>query len=92
MLTFDLTQLNRELRGVLAIAHDDAIPAAMRYSMVFHRHKTQVVPALAELGIDLTWNDPDMAYEDDIAAYIQAVQELLPIVDRMCTTVKAVKE
>jgi len=53
-----------------------------KYDRIFGIHRGFIRPLLSRMRIRLKWCDPDTTHEDDVTAYMKAVEEqLLPNVE-----------
>ncbi len=69
----DLRHLVSELEEVL---DDDELSWERKYTLVFGSHRTKVVPLLKRAGLTLDYYDPDTSYEEDVRAYVYALDRL----------------
>ena len=71
----DIETLLKTIAATIDIARSSA-DWGMKYDLIFKLYQDNVKPARAKLGIDFDWYDPDMGYEDDVRAYVSALEEL----------------
>lgn len=69
-----LRTLAIELREVL---DDDELEWKQKYDLVFQTHRHKIEPALEDAGLNLEYYDPDTSYEEDVRAYVYALERLL---------------
>ena len=53
-----------------------------KYDAIFSR-MADLMTALCDLGLTLTWCDPDASYEDDVHAVMRAVRQMHETVDKL---------
>ena len=61
------------IEKVRTLYKNDTLCWNYRYDRIFSIHNESIMPRFRELGVDLNWDDPDLDYEDDVKAYVDAL-------------------
>jgi hypothetical protein len=83
IVTGDDLQLVRYFNQLDEISNSSAT-AEVKYDLIFQLHREKINPLLVALGISFEWYDPDTSYEEDVAAYLQAIAGLRANLGSLC--------
>ena len=73
-LKSDIQSIIKSISILHAIAHSE-VSWQTKFELVFTQADS-VKDAIKGIGIELEWVDPDTSYEDDLMAFIQALDEI----------------
>jgi hypothetical protein len=64
------------------VAENDSMDWETKYKLIFSKEVSiRLNSLLRQLGMELNYCDPDSGYDDDVRAYIWAVEEKLPALE-----------
>lgn len=65
-------------KKAIKIRDNKYIPGAQKYNLMFF---DGLRDEIEKTGIRIKWHDPDSTYEEDVRAYVNAVEELLGAIE-----------
>ncbi len=60
---------------LIALKNHPSVDFELLYDVVFATHSECISPIIEMLGMKFDWCDPDTSYEEDVEAYLNALDE-----------------